>query len=347
MTEPFLSLSRADQIEALGVAATRSGRPAHLLEKDIWVVWAVNGLFSSRFGNHLIFKGGTSLSKAYTIIKRFSEDVDITYDVRELLPEFAGDNPIPRSNSQAAKWSHRIKERLPAWVRADILPIIRACAAETSVDATITADGDKIFIAYDPLATGTGYVAPRVTIEFGARSTGEPTEIRPICCDAAPLLPDLEFPTARPKVMLPKRTFWEKATAAHAYCASGDVGDRHSRHWYDLVRLDEAGYASEALADRALANEIAEFKSRFFRGKDRTGNQIDYGAAVSGKLQLVPDAAVMKPLEADYKKMTDEGILLGNAVPFADLMKKCADLQKQANEGFNLRHKPTSDQTAS
>jgi nucleotidyltransferase AbiEii toxin of type IV toxin-antitoxin system len=144
----------------------------------------------------------------------------------------------------------------------------------------------------------------------------------------------LEFSTVRPKLMLPKRTFWEKATAAHAYCASGDVGDRHSRHWHDLVRLDKAGYAKEAFADRALAKDVAEFKSRFFRGRDRAGNPIDYSVAVAGKLQLVPDADVMKVLEADYRKMADEGILLDEAEPFAELMRRCAELQKRANEGF-------------
>jgi hypothetical protein len=332
VTERFLSLSRADQLEALGVAATQSGRPVHLLEKDIWVVWAVNALFTSRFGEHLVFKGGTSLSKGYDVIKRFSEDIDITCDVRELLPEFAKEHPIPATRSQADKWSDAIKKRLPTWVRDEVLPILRAYAKANGVDVTITADGDKIYIAYDPLAEGGGYVAPRVTIEFGARSTGEPAETRAISCDAAAHLPDLEFLAASPKMMRPKRTFWEKATAAHAYCASGDVGDRHSRHWHDLVRLDEAGYAKEAFADRALAKDVAEFKSRFYRGRDRAGNQIDYDAAVAGKLQLVPGAEVMKVLEADYKKMADEGILLGEAMPFAALMERCADLEKRAND---------------
>jgi hypothetical protein len=332
MVERFLDLSRADQLEALGVAATQSGRPAHLLEKDVWVVWAVDALFSSRFAQHLVFKGGTSLSKGYDIIKRFSEDVDVTYDVRQLLPELAAANPLPQSNSQARKWSDLIKERLPVWVKNDMVPIVEAHAVKTGVNVKITADKDKIHIDYDPLTENNGYVAPRVTLEFGARSTGEPSETRMISSDAAPYLAELEFPTARPKLMLPKRTFWEKATAAHVYCLNGDVGDRHSRHWHDLVRLDKTGHAKQALADRALAKEIADFKSRFFRDKDRAGNQIDYNAAVSGKLRLVPDEEIMKPLEADYKKMADEGILLKEAEPFADLMARCADLQTRANE---------------
>ena len=82
MAEAFLSLSRSDQADALGVAADRSGRPVHLLQKDVWVVWALETLFAAPFGPHLVFKGGTSLSKAYQAIARFSEDVDLTYDIR-------------------------------------------------------------------------------------------------------------------------------------------------------------------------------------------------------------------------------------------------------------------------
>ena len=171
-----------------------------------------------------------------------------------------------------------------------------------------------------------------MTLEFGARSTGEPAEKRPITCDAAEHLTDLTLPTATARIMLPKRTFWEKATAVHVFCAGGFEGDRISRHWHDIVRLDDSGFAQAAFDDEDLAKEVAEWKARFYRSKDRGGSPIDYLAAVSGKLQLVPDAEGIKELEADYKKMVDAGLLLGDAEPFADLMKRCADLQGSANK---------------
>jgi hypothetical protein len=332
MAESYLALSRKDRLEALSVAATASGRPIYLLEKDIWVVWALNGLFVSPPGEHIVFKGGTSLSKGYDIIKRFSEDIDLTYDVRQLIPELAkGDPPIPATNSQADKWSKAVRERLAAWIRDEVLPVLKKHAELTGVDVTLSAKGDKVDADYHPLAEGTGYVAPRVMLEFGARSTGEPAEARPVSCDAAAHLPDLIFPTATPKIMLPKRTFWEKATAIHVFCAGGFEGDRISRHWHDLIRLDDAGYAQAAFDDKALAKEVADWKARFFRTKDRDGNSIDYPAAVAGKLQLVPDEEGMKELEADYKKMADAGILLWDAEPFAELIKRCAALQARAN----------------
>jgi hypothetical protein len=331
MPESYLGLSRENRLEALQVAATDSGRPVHLLEKDIWVVWAIGGLFSSESGEHLVFKGGTSLSKGYDVIGRFSEDIDVTHDIRHLVPELAGDDPIPKTTSQANKWTNTIRDKLAAWVKTKAVPAILKHIEATSVNAKATADNDKIYVDYDPLAKGTGYVAPRVTVEFGARSTGEPSEKRLITCDAAAYLQGLEFPSATPNIMLPKRTFWEKATAVHVYCESGDQGDRYSRHWHDLVRLDDAGYANAAIEDKQLALAVAVFKAKFFREKDRNGTYIDYTKVVSGSLKLVPEDEALKALEADYKKMADDGILLDDAEPFATLIERCADIERRAN----------------
>ncbi|CAN1490204.1 Nucleotidyl transferase AbiEii toxin, Type IV TA system [Caulobacteraceae bacterium] len=102
MADTFLHLSIDDRREALAVAADLSGRPAHLLEKDVWVVWALATLYGSRLGEHLVFKGGTSLSKAYGVIRRFSEDVDLTYDIRALAPDIVGydGEALPKTRSE-------------------------------------------------------------------------------------------------------------------------------------------------------------------------------------------------------------------------------------------------------
>ena len=333
MAEQYLPLSASDRLEALGVAATASGRPVHLLEKDIWVVWALQGLFASKLGEHLVFKGGTSLSKGYNIIERFSEDVDLTYDVRQIIPELAiGDPPIPASRSQADKWTKTARERLTTWVKDEALHVLQKHAQDTGVDVTFRVENDVIYVDYHPLTEASEYVSPWIKLEFGARSTGEPAETRAITCDAASSLPNLEFPTATPKIMLPKRTFWEKVTVVHVFCAQGIEGDRISRHWHDLVCLDDEGFVDAAFDDQELAKEVADWKSKFFREKDREGIVIDYHAAVSGKLQLVPGDEIRKELEADYQKMADAGLLWGNVEPFSQLMKRCEALQKRANE---------------
>lgn len=333
MADAFLKLDAADRREALQVAAAASGRPVHLLEKDVWVVWLLDVLFRAPFGEHLVFKGGTSLSKAYGLIDRFSEDLDLTYDIRTLAPDFAdphGDG-LPAAMAEARRWSRVVRERLPSWVSDTVSPFVQAALASEGLEADLVEDGDKLTVAYGPLAQGTGYAPPSVLLEFGARATGEPAEARDVVCDAAAVLPDLVFPTARPRVMKAERTFWEKATAAHVYCEQGRMrGERFSRHWYDLVRLDGAGVAGLAAADRALADAVARHKSLFFR-ETANGAAIDYHRAVGGHLRLVPEAAVQAALADDYRRMLEDGLLEHDAPTFEALMAICADLAERVN----------------
>lgn len=113
MAEQFLLLSREDRREVLAIAADKARRPIHLLEKDAWVVWALQTLYGTALGDHLVFKGGTSLSKAYNAIRRFSEDVDLTYDIRALAHDLVGENEeaLPKSRSEEKRWSSEVRKR--------------------------------------------------------------------------------------------------------------------------------------------------------------------------------------------------------------------------------------------
>ncbi|MGL9623659.1 nucleotidyl transferase AbiEii/AbiGii toxin family protein [Bradyrhizobium sp. U531] len=334
MADAFLLLPVAERREALSVAADRSGRPAHLLEKDVWVVWALATLYGSALGEHLVFKGGTSLSKAYGVIRRFSEDVDLTYDIRAIAPDLVDGNgeALPKTRSEEKRWSSEVRKRLPEWVAGAAQPVIADALAAQALVATIRVEGEKLFIDYEATAAGSGYVAPSVMLEFGARSTGEPASLRDIACEASGLVEGVVFPTARPRVMHAERTFWEKATAIHVFCLQERLrGDRFARHWHDVVRLDEAGLAKAAFADRELANAVARHKGMFFAEKAADRNPIDYVAAVNGGLQLVPGGDASKALQEDYGRMVEDGLLLDDAEPFEALMARCADIAARAN----------------
>ncbi|APG15071.1 MULTISPECIES: nucleotidyl transferase AbiEii/AbiGii toxin family protein [Bradyrhizobium] len=331
MADAFLLLPVADRREALSVAADQSGRPAHLLEKDVWVVWALATLYGSALGEHLVFKGGTSLSKAYGVIRRFSEDVDLTYDIRAIAPDLVDGNgeALPKTRSEEKRWSSEVRKRLPEWVAGAAQPVIADALAAQALVATIRVEGEKLFIDYEATAAGSGYVAPSVMLEFGARSTGEPASLRDIACDASGLVEGVVFPTARPRVMHAERTLWEKATAIHVFCRQERLrGDRFARHWHDVVRLDEAGLAEAAFADRELANAVARHK---FAEKAADRSPIDYAAAVNGGLQLVPGGDASKALQEDYGRMVEDGLLLDDAEPFEALMARCADIAARAN----------------
>ena len=337
MPDAFLRLPPEDRREALAVAAAASGRPAHLLEKDVWVVWTLDVLFNGPLGEQLVFKGGTSLSKAYQVIRRFSEDIDITYDIRAIAPDLVGDSPepLPLSRSQEKRWTREIRSRLSDWVGRTALPLLEAALASQRLTARPQADGDKIIIDYEPLAAGSGYVSPAVVVEFGARSTGEPFEHRPVRCDAAEYLRGVVFPAVTVRAMRPERTFWEKATAIHVFCAQGEFrgGERFARHWHDVTRLDASGFADTAVADRELAAAVARHKSIFFAEKDSHGAPIDYDKAVLGALQLVPEGAALNRLASDYQGMVEDGLLLEEAEPFGRLMDRCREVQRKANAG--------------
>lgn len=331
----FFGLSREDQREALLVAAERSGRPLHLLEKDVWVVWALNHLFAGPHAKHLVFKGGTSLSKAYGVIHRFSEDVDLTYDIRAIAPDLVGksESPWPATRSQEKKWSKAIRQRLAELVASELFPEISKTLQAQGLPATARAEGEQIFIDYDALGQGTGYVRPSVLLEFGARSTGEPNEPKPVVCDAAAHLPDLSFPKATPQVMRAERTFWEKATAIHVFCVQGTFrgGARFARHWHDVSRLETAGFADSAAADRELAQAVAAHKSIFFAESAPDGTTIDYGAAVRGALVLVPKGNARTALADDYQRMVEDGLLMDDAEAFDRLLERCQTLADKVN----------------
>lgn len=334
MADAFLHLPVDDRREALNIAADQSGRPAHLLEKDVWVVWALATLYGSALGEHLVFKGGTSLSKAYRVIRRFSEDVDLTYDIRAIAPDLVGANgeALPKTRSEEKRWSSEVRKRLPDWVARTAQPIIADALAAEALVAAIHVEDEKLFIDYEPIAAGSGYVAPSVMLEFGARSTGEPASLRDIACDASGLVEGVTFPTARPRVMHAERTFWEKATAIHVFCLQERLrGERFARHWHDVVRLDVAGLADAAFADRELANAVARHKGMFFAEKAADRSPIDYVAAVNGGLQLVPGGDAAKALREDYGRMVEDGLLLDDAEPFEALMARCADIAARAN----------------
>ena len=330
---PFESLSVRDRREALRAAQEASGRRAFLLEKDVWIVRMLRILFGAPFGAHIV-QGGTSLAKAYHAIRRFSEDIDVTYDIRAFADLVTGADAeaLPATRSQEQRWSRTTRSRLAEWVRGEALAAVGEGLGRAGLAAEVGAAGERLVLRYESLVDDRGFVRPEVIVEFGARATGDPREKRPVACDAAPHLPDLVFPTASPSVMLAERTFWEKATAMHVFCRQQRArGDRLSRHWHDVARLDETGYAGKALADRLLALSVARHKAAFFREKDAGGRWIDYRAAVSGGLQLVPDGFARNALREDYERMVSDG-MLDDAEPFDLLIDSCGALEARAND---------------
>lgn len=343
MADSFFSLSKAEQREALEFGRAESGRPTHLFEKDIWVVWTLRTLFASPLAADLTFKGGTSLSKVYKVIDRFSEDVDLTYDIRKLIPDLIGaGSELPGSRSQASKWTQAVRHRLPDWITQAVQPVLQAALANERLDVQLELGGqdrDKLFLRYPALTQGTGYVAPVVTLEFGGRATGEPHQACAVTCDIAEHLTEVSFPAATPLVMSVARTFWEKATAAHVFCAQGRIrGERYARHWHDLAAIARSPAFSAVVGDQAVAEIVARHKSCFFIEKDAFGMAIDYMAAATGNLKIVPEGKALEALAKDYEAMLADDLMVGDAMHFDALIDACAELEVTMN-GLARRQK--------
>ena len=197
-------------------------------------------------------------------------------------------------------------------------------------DGDVEIKDDDVFVRYVALKPRTSYGRSEVKLEFGGRATGEPNAPMSVRCDAADHVPGLEFPTAKPRVLQAERTFWEKATAAHVFCAQQSVrGEGFARHWHDLARLD--GVVASALADRGIADGVAAHKAMFFREKDASGDWVNYRAAVAGSLRLVPAGEALTVLADDYARMVEDGWLLDDAEPFDTLMDACQSIEDRAN----------------
>jgi Nucleotidyl transferase AbiEii toxin, Type IV TA system len=192
---------------------------------------------------------------------------------------------------------------------------------------------DTLIIEYLPVTPTSTYALPRVALEFGGRSTGEPATTSHMVCDMTHLFPDLIFPTAKPRTMDISRIFWEKATAIHVYCLQGNgtIGHRFSRHFYDLMQLNDRGLTKLAIANRTVAVAVAKHKGMFFKEKSSEGSFVDYRSAVGGGLRLLPQGDALDALRRDYQEMISEGLLLEDAPSFNTIISHCDAIQKQAN----------------
>lgn len=316
----FLRLSPAEQANILAKVSASTGRRDLVLQKDVWVCWVLRELFAMNTGVRMAFKGGTSLSKVFGVIHRFSEDVDVTLDYRDLRP---GADPFETgiSRSRLKRLGERLKERVNAFVHDNILPPLRNSFSDLTGEEgriEVSDDGEQVRLHYpSSLGNASNYIRDAILLEFGGRNATEPNGLHQIKPFLADEVPDLEYPLAEVVVLAPERTFWEKATLVHVECNRQRKGrvDRLSRHWYDLFMLGHSDIGRSAMSDRALLEDVVEHKRAFFNA-----SYARYGDCLSGSFRLVPDSASLSELEKDYGEMIDAGMFDVDPPSFAEIM---------------------------
>jgi hypothetical protein len=329
----FLSLSDEDRKEILQTLSSRRGQNAAVLEKDVWVCWALKILFEIPKAHPMAFKGGTSLSKVYGIIERFSEDIDVTLDYRTLLPT-AEPFKDGISRTQLNKLTGTLRELVSRYTHEVILPAFVDAIKEqfggAQYEVQLSDDGECLTIAYRSLFQAS-YITDRVLVEFGGRNAITPTNpvtIKPYISED---LNDLLFPNAAVSVLAAERTFWEKATLIHVECnlASIDKLARKSRHWYDVYKLSKTQIGDRAIKDKDRLADVVRYKQAFFHT-----SKARYEDCLTGGLRLVPANGMLKELAEDFKKMQDEGLFHGSVPSFDTMIDDLRSYESRINKAF-------------
>ena len=329
MAEAFLELSAEERAEILQTCAGKLGRRAEHLEKDVWICWVLQGLFTMPARLPMAFKGGTSLSKVYGAIRRFSEDVDVTVYYKSLDQSI---DPFDPKVSRTArdKYTELLKAKLAEHtknvIRSHFEKLVAQLAEKPPKPITISDDGEKLFIPY-PSRSGAD---ENVFVEFGGRNVISPNEEHPLRPYIARELTELRFPEATVSVLVPSRTFWEKATLIHVACNRCDRkldAERQSRHWHDLAVLADQDIGKTAIPDRQLLEDVVKHKNIFFRA-----SYTNYEACLSGGLRLIPGAPLLKALRTDYEKMIRDGMFDGEPPTFDWVTARLDKLEKEINQ---------------
>lgn len=341
LAERFIKLAPERRALAFEQAATGRAGQAVILEKDFWVSWLLGLLFGlPELAPHLVFKGGTSLSKVFGVIDRFSEDIDLC-----LVPAFVGADAagFDALGSRVKRDAAVLEMQRLCGMKAQavVLPLLEqavcqrlgAAPAGTWLRYELDADAKSpiIYFRYPSTQPGSfAYVAREVKLELGTLTDQQPTgqhPVRPLLADAYPAL--FEGWTCEVTALALERTFWEKATILHAEFhrpPEQPTPDRYARHYFDMVKLLGHPQAHTFLADHAQCARVVDWKRRVFaRGWAR------YDEAQPGSFRLVPPPARQAALEKDYTIMRP--MFMSEPPPFASLMAQLDEAEQRLNAG--------------
>ncbi|HYC95612.1 MAG TPA: nucleotidyl transferase AbiEii/AbiGii toxin family protein [Sphingomicrobium sp.] len=345
MNPSFDEVLKADADTRAGLFATtaqRLGTTPQNAEKDFWVCWTLDMLFNGRGGGpRLLFKGGTSLSKGFGLIRRFSEDVDVTVFRDDLgqahsLAELAGMSGKKREAALDA-----IRAACENYVGGDLLEQLRHVAGETSARTGLPAgqlaielnpdDSQSLLVRYPTATPADGYVDKVVKIESDAKSALDPNSVRPILPYLDEDVPSLDLTVANVTIVDAERTFWDKIVILHGlrrwFERRGQLrggGHRISRHYYDLHRLTNSEVGKKALKEVELGAECVEHARMFFNRPD-----FDLASARPPTFTLTPEGDMHDDLRRDYAAMT--AMIFGEPPPFEAIVETVAEVERAIN----------------
>jgi len=324
----ILRLTPQDRHILFQVTAKSMAVDPLVIEKDFWVVVVLKALFENKAPTSFVFKGGTSLSKAFHLIERFSEDIDITIDRKSLGFPLSYDEMSALSRNARERLLKRMQQtcsefvgtKLKNFLQDSLAPLIK----EPFRIQQSESDGQSILFYYPTLESQTSYISQRVYIECGIRGSMEPAEnasIKPYVSEI------METKPVQIHVLSPLRTFWEKATLLHAEAHRPNEKStpiRLSRHYYDLFMFERSLYGKSAMSNISLLKDVIHHKTFLF-----PCTWAQYKIILQKGIKLVPDDKKLREIKADYDQTK---IMLFNFTPeFNDIISKIKEMEVTIN----------------
>lgn len=327
----FLTLTDSQRKNVYESISHKVNLPAQVVEKDFWVTAVLQTVFSLAMAEHLVFKGGTSLSKGWKLIERFSEDIDLAVD-----PVFLGTNKGDLTKKQIKK----LRKASSLFVLEQLTPMIRERIADVGLQPFITleaqpnGEGDntypeprQVYFRYQSVFLETlNYLRPDIVLEVSARSLLEPTDAIEVKSILAEHLPFEPLTKAAVHTAVPAKTFLEKAFLLHEMFSvpgHGMKAERKSRHLYDLYVMMNKDFAKLAINDNQLWESIRHHREIYTSVRD-----MDYTPEVRHRMQLVPREDIIDVWRNDYEAMK-ESMIYGKRPTFDELVAAMLELQEQ------------------
>ena len=344
----ILAAAAPDRRDLFVTAARRLGTNERNVEKDFWVCWTLDALFNGPPGDNprLLFKGGTSLCKAFDLIARFSEDIDVTVFRDDLGHAASVAELEAMSGKQRRARLDAIRDACREFINGALLRDLSSLLARACDEAglprdtgSVEADIDDperqtLVLSYPSVtAEADGYVRPAVRIESGAKSALDPNAPAIVTPYVADDLEDADLSVRNITTVDPRRTFWDKVVILHGLRRWFDnrgvlrqEGQRISRHYYDVHRLLDSDLGRDAVGDFAMADDCVRHARMFFNRPD-----FELESATPGRFALIPASGMMDALRRDYERMAD--MIFGPVPDFASVIESITVIEAGINAG--------------
>ncbi len=338
-----ITASQGDRRDLFASTARRIGTTEQNIEKDFWVCWTLDALFHGRRPRapRLLFKGGTSLSKAFGAINRFSEDIDITVFRQDLGEPISIDDLEKFSGKKRKAKLDEIRAACQEYLSADLRPeleglLFDAIGADQRRAASVVVDeadpdGQTLLLRYPGVLPADAYVRPAVRIECGAKSALDPHIEASVRAYVSDDLRDGDLSVVGITTIDATRTCWDKVVIVHGLrawfenrAALRQEGQRISRHYYDLHVMFRGNPGEAGFADRALGAECVRHARMFFNRPD-----FNLQTASTGTFALTPVEGMLKALRRDYDSMA--GMIIGPPPRFEDVLSSIAEIEDRLN----------------